>query len=147
MPYTVTVASAKVTRKRVPTLDDAIDLLELELRALGPKALRKPAKAFVREIAPAAQVSARGELSGPGRLRPSVRAGADVRGDGSIEAYRGQGPARGRQAEARRVGVRRAAPRARSVTVLTSGVGRAPRVRRMAFRGRGAVLIASTWLC
>ncbi len=91
MPYTVTVRiGAAVTRKRVPTLDDAIDLLELELRALGPKALRKPAKAFAREIAPVAQVSARGELSGPGRLRPKVRAGADVRGDGSIEAYRGK---------------------------------------------------------
>ena len=80
----------KVTRKRVPTLGDAIDLLELELRALGPSAKRKTAKAFAREIAPVAQVSARGELSGPGRLRPKVRAGADVRGDGSIEAYRGK---------------------------------------------------------
>jgi hypothetical protein len=80
----------KVTRTRVPTLDDAIDLLELELRALGPSARRKPAKAFAREIAPVAQVAARGELSGPGRLRPTVRAGADVRGDGSIEAYRGK---------------------------------------------------------
>jgi len=74
----------------VPGLADAIDVLEMELRALGPAARRKPAKAFVREIAPVAQVAARGELSGPGRLRPSVRAGADVRGDGSIEAYRGR---------------------------------------------------------
>ena len=80
----------KVTRKRTPTLEDAIDVLELELRGLGSKALRKPAKAFVREISPVAQVSARGEVSGPGRLRPKVRAGADVRGDGSIEAYRGK---------------------------------------------------------
>jgi len=77
-------------RRRVPALADAIDVLEMELLALGPAARRAPAKAFVREIAPVAQVSARGELSGPGRLRPSVRAGADVRGDGSIEAYRGK---------------------------------------------------------
>jgi hypothetical protein len=91
MSYTVTVrAGGSIARKRVPTLDDAIDLLELELRALGPKALRKPQKAFVREIEPVGQVSARGELSGPSRLRPSIRAGADVRGDGSIEAYVGK---------------------------------------------------------
>ncbi|MDP1849902.1 MAG: hypothetical protein Q8K79_19105 [Solirubrobacteraceae bacterium] len=89
--FTVTIrVASQVTRKRVPTLDDAIDLLELELRALGPSARRAPAKAFAREIAPVAQVSARGELSGPGRLRPAIRAGADVRGDGSIEAYRGK---------------------------------------------------------
>jgi hypothetical protein len=89
--YTVTVrVGSKVTRRRAPSLDDAIDLLELELRSLGPAARRAPAKAFSREIAPVAQVSARGELSGPGRLRPSVRAGADVRGDGSFEAYRGR---------------------------------------------------------
>lgn len=89
--YTVTVRVASaVTRKRVPTLDDAIDVLEMELRALGPAARRAPAKAFMREIAPVAQVAARGEISGPGRLRPAVRAGADVRGDGSIEAYRGK---------------------------------------------------------
>jgi hypothetical protein len=91
VPYTVTVrVGSKVTRKRVPTLPDAVDVLELELRALGPAAMRKPAKAFAREIAPVAQVSARGELSGPSRLRPSVRAGADVRGDGSFEAYTGK---------------------------------------------------------
>ena len=91
VPFTVTIrVASKVTRKRVPTLDDAIDVLELELRALGPSARRAPARAFVREIAPVDQISARGELSGPGRLRPAVRAGADVRGDGSIQAYRGK---------------------------------------------------------
>lgn len=91
MSYSVTVrVGPKVTRRRVPTLDDAIDLLEIELRSLGPKARRAPAKAFSREIAPVAQVSARGELSGPSRLRPRVRAGVDVRGDSSIEAYRGK---------------------------------------------------------
>jgi len=89
--YTVTIrVASKVTRRRVPTLEDALDVLEMELRALGPSARRAPAKAFRREIAPVAQVAARGELSGPGRLRPKVRAGADLRGDGSIEAYRGK---------------------------------------------------------
>ncbi|MEJ7797351.1 MAG: hypothetical protein WKF42_02540 [Solirubrobacteraceae bacterium] len=89
--YTVTTrVGPKVTRRHVPSLDDAIDLLEMQLRALGPAARRAPARALAREIAPVAQVAARGELSGPGRLRPRVRAGADVRGDGSMEAYRGR---------------------------------------------------------
>lgn len=83
-------AGPRVTRRRVPSLADAIDLLEMELRALGPDARRKTARAFARKIEPIAQVSARGELTGPGRLLPRVRAGADVRGDGSIEAYRGK---------------------------------------------------------
>ena len=91
MPYTVTIrVGPRITRRRVPSLDDAIDVLELELRALGPAAKRGTQRAFLREIQPAGQVSARGELSGPGRLRPSVRAGVDVRGDGSFEAYRGK---------------------------------------------------------
>ncbi|MEJ7825209.1 MAG: hypothetical protein WKF48_07245 [Solirubrobacteraceae bacterium] len=91
MPYTVTVrVGPRVTRRRVPSLADAIDLLEMELRSLGPEARRDTARAFARKIEPVAQVAARGEISGPGRLLPKVRAGADVRGDGSIEAYRGK---------------------------------------------------------
>jgi hypothetical protein len=89
--YTVTIrVGPKVTRRRVPTLADAVDVLELELRSLGDSARRAPTRALRREIAPVAQVAARGELRGPGRLRPSVRAGVDVRGDGSFEAYRGK---------------------------------------------------------
>jgi hypothetical protein len=91
MPYTVTIrVGPRITRTRHAELRDALDALEVELTTLGPAARRETRKALTREYGPEAQVSARGELSGPSRLRPSVRAGADVRGDGSIEVYRGR---------------------------------------------------------
>ena len=80
----------RVTRERVPSLPDAVDLLELRLKAVGPELRRGPQRALLRDVEPVAQVTARGELSGPRRLVPRVQAGADVRGDGSIEAYQGK---------------------------------------------------------
>ncbi len=91
MPYTVTIrVGPKITRSRHDALGAAIDELEVQLTTLGPAARRETRKALSREYAPQSQVSARGELSGPSRLRPAVRAGADVRGDGSIEVYEGK---------------------------------------------------------
>jgi hypothetical protein len=91
MPYTVKLrVGPVVTRERVPSLADAVDMLEMRLTSLGPEVRRPTQRALAREYEPIAQVSARGELSGPSRLSPKVQAGADLRGDGSIEVFRGK---------------------------------------------------------
>jgi hypothetical protein len=91
VPYTVTIrVGPQVTRLRAASLDEAIDQLEEQLSSLGAAARRKPTRALTREYSPHAQVAARGELSGPRRVRPTVRAGADVRGDGSVQVYSGR---------------------------------------------------------
>jgi hypothetical protein len=76
------------TEKRAfATLAAAVDDLETELRAAATTARQAPRaeRALGRSYEPAQQVAVRGELRGPGRLR----AGIDVRGDGSAEAYTG----------------------------------------------------------
>jgi len=91
MGYTVKIrVGPKIMRERHGSLADAIDALERELTTLGPAARRDTQRALAREYEPADQVAARGELSGPSRINPRVRAGADVRGDGSIDVYRGR---------------------------------------------------------
>jgi hypothetical protein len=91
MAYTVTIrVGPKITRSRHGSLDAAIDALERELTTLGRAGRRETRKALAREYEPGAQVAARGELSGPSRINPRVRAGADVRGDGSIDVYQGK---------------------------------------------------------
>ena len=75
---------SRVERTRHERLDDALAALEARLGDLG--ATRGSTRARTREYEPVAQVAARGEIAGPGRLR----GGIDVRGDGSTEAYRGR---------------------------------------------------------
>lgn len=95
MAYTVTIrVGPKITRSRHESLGAAIDALERELTTLGPAGRRSSQRALTREYDPAAQVAARGELAGPSWINRRVRAGADVRGDGSIEVYRGRVPRR-----------------------------------------------------
>jgi hypothetical protein len=56
-------------------------------RRLGESGARRETTSFLgREFTPAQQVAARAEVTGPKRLR----AGIDVRGDGSAEAWIGR---------------------------------------------------------
>lgn len=88
MAYTVVVrAGAKVRKKQHPVLSEALDELEREGRELAAGADARPeGGTIIRRLEPRQIVVARLELSGPRRLR----AGIDVRGDGSSEAFTGR---------------------------------------------------------
>jgi hypothetical protein len=89
-------AGPRVRRQRFDSLEPA--LAEIEERATALSAGARPAAIDLptRRFDPAQQVTARFELtgrrgSGPRAfLRPALRAGVDVRGDGSIEPYLGK---------------------------------------------------------
>jgi hypothetical protein len=80
----------QVERSGFAELGDALDALERRARELAQDAPAEEVDAKIKRFDPVQQVSARLELAGPERLLPSVRAGVDVRGDGSTEAYRGR---------------------------------------------------------
>jgi hypothetical protein len=86
--FRLTIRSgAKVRHERFASLSEAVAALESSGRELERSADAKPAGGLLmRRLEPVQQVVARLELSGPGRLR----AGVDVRGDGSAEAYTGR---------------------------------------------------------
>jgi hypothetical protein len=81
-----TRARSKVDRERFDDRDAALDALERRGQELQGGAKARPVSALSRKFDPVQQVVARLELSGPGR----VRAGVDVRGDGSAEAWTGR---------------------------------------------------------
>lgn len=87
--YTVTVRATgqTVERERFDELGAALEALEARGRGMAEapdtRAISAP---MMRSFEPVQQVRARLELYGPGGLR----AGVDVRGDGSAEAYTGR---------------------------------------------------------
>jgi hypothetical protein len=86
MGYCVVVRHGpKVDKAAAETLDAALALLEERARAAAAGPGRATVDLRVRRFEPVQQVAARAELRGPG-----VRAGVDVRGDGSAEAWTGR---------------------------------------------------------
>jgi hypothetical protein len=84
--YTLTVRRrGGVRRERFATLPEALAALEARLDELAPGERRGRERSLGRDVAPAAQVALRGEVSGRG-----ARGGVDVRGDGSAEAFTGR---------------------------------------------------------
>ena len=75
----------RVRKHRADDLEQALDLVEREARALAAGPRRAGVTMRKREFTPQQQVAGRVELSGPG-----VRAGVDVRGDGDTEAWTGR---------------------------------------------------------
>jgi hypothetical protein len=86
--YRLTVRSgARVRKERYPDLDSALAAVERIGTELADGAEARPAGgSLIRRIEPVQQVVGRIELAGPARLR----AGVDVRGDGSSEAFTGR---------------------------------------------------------
>ncbi len=80
----------RVERLAFAEPDQVLDALEARAKELSAAAPRETRGSRLKRYEPVEQVFARLELAGPERLLPSVRAGVDVRGDGSVEAFRGR---------------------------------------------------------
>ena len=90
--YRVSVRSGgNVVRERCETIEDALARVELAARdaAGGPGLEAIDLRA--RRYEPEDLIASRAELAGPQRWRPDVRAGLDVRGDGSVRAWTADG--------------------------------------------------------
>jgi hypothetical protein len=89
--WTLTVRSVgRVERQRFAELESALHAMESRARTLSDAAPKRPVDLRYKKLEPVQQVVARLELAGPERLMASIRAGIDIRGDGSAEPYHGR---------------------------------------------------------
>jgi hypothetical protein len=79
-----------VSRSSFDDVERALEELESRGRELADAAPGESVNVKYKRFEPEQRVVARLELAGPERFVPSVRAGVDVRGDGSVEAFRGR---------------------------------------------------------
>ena len=87
MEYRVVVRSGpRVAHLEAGSLDAALELIEARARELARGPRSESVELRYKTFEPVQQVAHRIELSGPRR----VRAGVDVRGDGSVEAWTGK---------------------------------------------------------
>lgn len=90
MVWTLTVRrTGRVERERFSELESVLDAIESRVRMLTDEAPMRPVDLRYKTLEPVQQVFARLELSGPERFMSSIRAGIDIRGDGSAEPYLG----------------------------------------------------------
>jgi hypothetical protein len=75
----------RVAKLRAGTVEEALELVEREARALAAGPGRRAVELRTRTFSPRQQVAGRVELRGP-----KVAAGVDVRGDGAAEAWTGR---------------------------------------------------------
>jgi hypothetical protein len=91
VPWTLTVrAGPRVERLRFEQREQALEGLEARAEEFAAEAPKEPLDARIKRYEPVQQVYARIEVAGPQRVFPSVVGGVDVRGDGSVEAFRGR---------------------------------------------------------
>jgi hypothetical protein len=83
-------AGPKVKRSSFDDVDGALQALESRGRELAKAAPGDSVNVKYKRFEPQQRVVARLEVAGPERFVPSVRVGVDVRGDGSVEAFRGR---------------------------------------------------------
>jgi hypothetical protein len=76
----------RVERLGAASLDEALELIEARARALSGDTRRPAVELRYKTFEPVQQVAHRIELQAP----RGVRAGVDVRGDGSVEAWTGR---------------------------------------------------------
>jgi hypothetical protein len=89
--WTLTVrTTGRVERQRFAELESVLDAIESRARMLADAAPKRQVNLRYKKLEPVQQVFARLELAGPERLLASVRAGIDIRGDGSAEPYHGR---------------------------------------------------------